>query len=162
MALYTISDMQRFRCLRSNEQIKLHDTLQTGRFSKATCTVDKVFGILGLLGLVADNDIPVNYKVSVRTTYTRACEYIILNEGACIVLSYAGSQSKEAGLPTWVPNWDSHDTSSVPIASLSTILSYNAGTRYRLRCRKGWEDGSIILGGLIVDQIDLIGPILVM
>ncbi|KAF4970554.1 hypothetical protein FSARC_2463 [Fusarium sarcochroum] len=80
----------------------LRDLLEALRPRLATDPRDKVFALLG----ISDEDMPVDYSISVKDAYTQATDTIIkLGFEDLGVIWSARQRNSEPGWPSWVPDW---------------------------------------------------------
>lgn len=72
---------------------------------------DKIFA---MLGLIYQNNISPDYRVSVESVYTGITAYMIQHCQTMDVLALAGTKGKEFNVPSWVPDWSQNLTLSFP------------------------------------------------
>jgi hypothetical protein len=89
--------------------LPLHDLLGLYGYHECTDPRDKVYGLLGLTReeFFEENNLPIDYNVSVDTLYTFVAAAIILEKHRLeYVLRHAEYSNRELfHIPTWTPSW---------------------------------------------------------
>jgi hypothetical protein len=140
----------------------LLDLLNRFRYWNATDPRDKVFALLGLvhegvgtLGLSAD------YTVSVEEVYKRTALAILTAlQNLDVLSSCLANTESELGkeLPTWVPDWSSHDGLGKAFTVGDSQSTNWRATRNTIAQLEFFDDGKVLgLSGYTVDKIVEIG-----
>ncbi|KAF2652979.1 HET-domain-containing protein [Lophiostoma macrostomum CBS 122681] len=70
---------------------------------------DKVYGILGILPEVIQEEFPVDYSLSTKEVYTNVVDYLLCTTNRldiiCEAIHHPFHPVSASGLPSWVPDW---------------------------------------------------------
>lgn len=138
----------RLLCLRSSFSIL--DALQAARTRECTDPRDKIYATAGLVAqnrphIVIDPD----YTLTAQQVYTRTALDIAKTLGDLDFLCLTGRSNLTSGLPSWVPDWMTNNTTE------PFFLFANAGTRH---VHQSADPGRLAVKGLKVCSIDCIVP----
>ncbi|MCJ1316840.1 hypothetical protein MMC15_002161 [Xylographa vitiligo] len=161
------SIVHRLRCMkRSAVPNQLLSTLLVESRAKYQCSNphDRVYALLGLVALVEDLRIPVDYTESVAFTYTKATEVIIESYRSLRVFGALGSKEAKQvpGLPSWVPDWSMLEQSDPVLAvsgfdAMNSQLSHDRNFRASFfhphKPRTTMDANQLITAGRVIDRI---------
>ncbi|MCJ1282213.1 hypothetical protein MMC26_001536 [Xylographa opegraphella] len=159
--------VHRLRCVkRSAIPSQLFSTLLVESRAKYGCSDahDRVYALLGLAALVEAIEVPIDYRESVASTYTRATKAIIDKYRSLRIFGALGFKgtSQVANLPSWVPDW-SLSVQSDPVLAVSSYdamtfqfapgRNFNASLFHPHKPRLNTNAKQLVTTGRIVDRI---------
>jgi hypothetical protein len=134
------------------------------RYRNATEPKDKIFAVLGLLGVGKDEvGTKPDYQSTTEQVYTGTTKAILKLSGNLNILGVCSThdlKNHKITLPSWVPDWIPQDIIPPPFSSPSSMYGkiYNASKD--TTCSPRFEDDHLILSGHIFETIDTIACIL--
>lgn len=120
------------------------------RHLQATNPKDKIYGIYAVFSSLGIQ-LPVpDYDKSLATIYEEASVAMMLHSGSLQILSYASTNSRAEGLPSWVPDWqDENATLLVPPADATEASRIHQSEKSALSPRSG----QLLVRGRVVGKI---------
>ncbi|KAE9365682.1 HET-domain-containing protein [Stipitochalara longipes BDJ] len=112
---------------------------------------DKVYGILGALPPHERAKFTIDYNTSIVDAYINVIDYLLTTTGLLDVIScvnYSRFHSIER-LPSWVPNWKSHDSYIGPLAYALSPFSAARSTKAKFAFsdrRRKLEISAVVIG----------------
>ncbi|KAN0089924.1 Heterokaryon incompatibility protein (HET) domain containing protein [Hyaloscypha variabilis] len=99
----------RLRLLSTHIYPDMSEILSTFRSFQATCPVDKVYSLLGIVG---ETRIAPDYRLSPESCYLKTARTIISGSDTLDVLDFVvppATFKKQRRMPSWVPDWSRGD-----------------------------------------------------
>lgn len=104
--------------------------VRLGRNKDVSLPVDRIYGLLGLVGPTVASKIVIDYSTAGQENWWRAYiqygKFQLQSEPTLTLLSAAASQQRPPGLPSWCPNFNSLPKDPF---CLGSVIGYRAGFR---------------------------------
>ncbi|KAK0612179.1 heterokaryon incompatibility protein-domain-containing protein [Immersiella caudata] len=173
MHVTNAATMQAWRARRMTKRSPtFKEVICSTRLMKATDARDKVFGVQGLAGDGRSDWTVPNYDKDVREVYSLAALRLVAENGAFVVLAYAGTGYVDGGHPgvvpglrSWVPDWNAFPIAA-PLGYVDGAPNYRAGGDGVVKVLEGYQLDeatlSLSLRGMELDVIAEVAPPLLM
>jgi hypothetical protein len=113
---------------------------------------DRVYGMLGISREEDREKLKPDYNASVREVYIDTARRLLGRKDSILILHRAGlGNSERLGLPSWVPDWSSLETTTT-LAFGRGWAKYNASGPHTPQIGTG-DDEILVIDGVIVDVI---------